>query len=319
MATPTKIPANDLYVGGYKVVDGDTGALFNSGSPVPPVVAGDVYYVDVNAGLDTYDGLTWATAFKTLAVAITASNASIAAGASGWAARNRIYFKGDNNEAHKETLITLPNKCDVIGVGSYDHRPNPVMIGNHVIGAGEYMGTRFINMGFMSLAAGGAIFTVPTTTSGLAFIGCHFDGRTAEPATYGVVATGVEQLSIVGCDFIGAYSAAAISIGAGSGRSLLIKDNIIESGAVGVLVSSSYTCASGGGIGKIIDNVFHVTTLAVNDASSKCVVGGNRGASLGDGQVTNILVYNDNLGYDNILAHSQGVSQYPVLVTIPTS
>jgi len=160
------------------------------------------YYVDVNAGIDTNDGLSWGTAFKTYAKAVTASNATIVASTKGtgrgWAARNTIFYKGDNKEADAETIITLPNKCDVIGVGSYDHRPMPMMIGNHVIGAGAYMGTRFFNMGFMSPAAGGAIFTVPTTTSGLAFYGCHFDGRSTVAATYAIVATAVEQFSVVG-------------------------------------------------------------------------------------------------------------------------
>jgi hypothetical protein len=281
---------------------------------------GIVYHVDVNAGVDTNNGLSWDTAFKTFAKAVTASNLTIATSTKGtgrgWAARNIILFKGDNDEDDKETITTLPNKCDVIGVGSYDHRPYPVMIGNHVVGAGAYMGTRFINMGFMSLAAGGAIFTVPTTTSGLAFINCHFDGRTAVPATYAIVATAVEQFSIVGCDFFGKFSVATISLGTGDTRKLLIKENIIESGAIGIKVHASLTCADS--VGMILNNVFSVVTLVVEDASDKLVIGGNRGSTEANGTVALTLDYNDNLGYDNIFAHSAGVSQYPVLVTIPT-
>jgi len=278
--------------------------------------AGDTYYVGVNAGLDTYDGSSWAKAFKTLAAAIVASNASIAAGASGWAARNRIFYKGDNKEAVAETLITLPNKCDVIGVGSYDHRPMPFMIGNHVIGAGAYMGTRFFNMGFLSPAAGGVIFTVPTTTSGLAFYGCHFDGRSTAPASKAIVATAVEQLTIQGCRFYGKFSTTTIDIGTGSSRALLIKDNFIESGAIGITVHASMTCADA--IAMILNNVFAVVTLFIDDNSDKILIGGNRGATAADGTVVLTMDYNDNLAYDNIFAHSAGVSQYPVLVTIPT-
>ena len=304
---------NGIRLAGVKVSATAT-ELSNLGSATG---AGEAYYVDGNNGVDTNDGRTWDTAFKTMAVAFTASNANISAGAKGWAARNRIYVKSDNAEASKETFITLPNKCDIIGVGSYDHRPYPVFIGNHVIGAGAYVGTRFINVGFRSLAAGGVIMTVPTTTSGLAFIGCHFDGRTTTPATKAIVATAVEQFSIIGCNFIGKYSTTTIELGTGATRNLRILDNIIESGAIGITVSSTLTCADA--VGFIVDNVFSVVTLVVDENSDKLVVGGNRGTTSANGQVVNTMDYNDNLSYDNIIAHSAGVSQYPVLITIPSA
>ena len=278
--------------------------------------AGKEYYVDANAGLDTNTGLSWNYAFKTLAVAITASNAYIASGAVGWAARNKIYYKGDNNEASAEDLITLPSKCDVIGVGSYDHRSYPVLIGTHVIGSGAYMGTRFINVGFQSKAAGGVIFTAPTTTSGLTFLNCYFDGRGATPATKALLLTAIEQCSVVGCKFIGKYSTTTIDIGTGSSRALLIKDNEIESGAIGITVHSGLTCVDA--VAMILDNVFDVVTLVIDENSDKVIVGGNRGRTQADGTVILTIDYNDNMAYDNILAHSAGVSQYPVLVTIPT-
>ena len=277
---------------------------------------GDVFYVDVNAGAAGNDGTSWESAYKTLAAAIAASNESIAAGASGWAARNRIFYKGDNNEDDAETLITLANKCDIIGVGSYDHRPYPVMIGNHVIGSGAYMGCRFINMGFLSPAAGGVIFTAPTTTSGLAFLNCHFDGRSTTPATKALMLTAIEQCSILGCDFIGKYSTTTIDIGTGSSRALRINNNFIESGAIGITTHASMTCADA--IATILNNVFDVVTLFIDDDSDKCLVGGNRGRTQADGTVVLTMDYNDNIAYDNVFAHSAGVSQYPVLVTIPT-
>lgn len=240
---------------------------------------GATYYVDVNAGVDTNDGSSWEYAFKTLAVAITASNASIAAGASGWANRNRIFYKGDNNEAAHETLITLPNKCDVIGVGSYDYKSYPVMLGNHLIGAGTYMGTRFIHMGFESLAAGGAIFTVPGTTSGLEFIGCHFDGSSTTKATLGISAVAVERLKIVDCEFVGAISTAAISIGAGESNGLVIKGNHILGAVNGIVISSTMTTSIRGAI--IADNYIDVTTLGINDAADKAMIVNNRIISAG--------------------------------------
>ena len=234
---------------------------------------GTAFYVDVNFGTATGGGTSWDTACKTLAQAIVLSNANIADGAKGWAARNRIYFKGDNDEAHKETLITLPNKCDVIGVGSYDHRSYPILIGNHVIGAGAYMGCRFVNMGFRSLAAGGAIFTVPTTTSGLQFVGCHFDASTGVVGTIGISLTAVELARIEGCDFIGAFSTAAIVIGAGESNGLIIKGNTILGAAKGIQVDIGLTTSVRGG--AIVGNVIDTTGMAIDENSDKLLIAGN--------------------------------------------
>ena len=275
---------------------------------------GESFYVDVNAGSDSSDGKSWGRPFKTLTVAIAASNANIASGAKGWAARNRIYFKGDNNEAHKETLTTLPSKCDVIGVGSYDHKPYPVLIGNHVIGAGAYMGTRFINVGFRKLAAGGAIFTVPTTTSGLKFIGCVFDGSDTIVATYGLVATAVEQLEIVDCKFIGAFSTAAISIGTGESNGLLIKGNFIQSGATGVLINAGMTCTVRGSY--IVENVFNVVTLTVDDAAGKTVIGDNRGRTAAAKEIATVLVAGTGMAYNNFFGNATGWGVYPAVAAI---
>ena len=291
-----------------------TGVLKASGGFLPPEVVGDTYYVDVNYGKTTNDGLSWDTPLKSLMPAIVLSNASIAAGAKGYAARNRIYFKGDNNEADRETLITLANKCDIVGVGSYDHRAHPMMIGNHVIGAGAYMGCRFINMGFKSLAAGGAIMTVPTTTSGLAFIGCTFDGRTAVPATYGLVATAVEELIVDSCRFVGKFSAAAISIGAGSSRMLTIKNNYIDSGAVGILIDTAMTTADCGAF--IVDNVFNVTTLVVNDVAGKTVIANNTGRTAAAKEIATVMVFGTGMAMNNTFGNSAGWGQYPVIAAI---
>jgi hypothetical protein len=74
------------------------------------------YFVDLNTSNATADGLSWDTAFDTIAEAITASNASITLTANRWwARRNRIFVLGDGIA---ESLTVLPEKCDVIGLGS---------------------------------------------------------------------------------------------------------------------------------------------------------------------------------------------------------
>jgi hypothetical protein len=310
------VGVNGVWVGavGHEVqaIDGYgnlSGAFNNDGS---------VYHVDVNSGVDTNDGLTWDTAFKTYAKAVSASNLTIAASPKGtgrgWAARNTIFYKGDNNEAAAETIITLPNKCDVIGVGSYDHRPMPMMIGNHVVGAGAYAGTRFFNMGFMSPAAGGVIFTVPTTTSGLAFYGCHFDGRSTTAATKAILATAVEQLTIQGCRFYGKYSTTTIDLATGSTRALLITDNYIESGAIGVTAHASLTCADA--IGFIDRNTFAVVTLCIDDNSSKLSCNDNRGFTAAAKEIATVMDCNEITCANNIFGNATGTGIYPALVAI---
>jgi len=272
------------------------------------------FYVNANAGSDTNSGLTPLLPVKTLAAAIVLSNAVIALDKWGWAARNVIYYEGDNKEVAAETLITLPNKCDVVGVGSYDHRPMPMLIGNHVIGAGTYMGTRFINMGFMSPAAGGVVFTAPTTTSGLAFLNCHIDGRSTTPATIGILGTAIEQFTVEGCKFFGKFSTATIDIGAGSSRMLLIKSNQIESGAIGVRIDASMTCADS--IAMIIDNYFAVETLTVDDNSSKCMICNNTGYTAAAKEIANVLDCDAKLCTNNYFGNDTANGIYPALAAI---
>ena len=280
--------------------------------------AGRIFYVEANTGIDGRDGLSWASAFKTLAAAFVASNAYIAlATGVGWASRNIIYYKGDNNEAAAETLITLPSKCDVIGVGSYDGRKQPSLIGNHVIGAGAYMGTRFINMGFQSPAAGGVIFTLPTTGQ-VDFLNCVFDGRSATPATIAINLTAVEQCQIIGCNFFGKYSTATINIATGSGRAMRIVDNFIESGAIGIKINAGYTCVDA--MGAILNNTFAVVTLLLDDDSDTVMFGNNSGATESDGTQVLTLDSNADLAFNNVIACGAGtVSIYPIITaTIPT-
>jgi len=234
------------------------------------VTAGTDYYVDGNAGDDDNDGLSWSKAFATLTVALAASHADIAATSFGWTARNRIFLKDDENE---EDLVKLADKTDVIGVGSYDRSSKPRIIGNHVI-VGAFMGTRFINCYFKSPAAGGDIMTVPTTVSGLEFIGCTFDGASATAATGAIITTAVESLKIEDCVFMGDYSDAVIEIGAGAGNQMVIKNNVIQGANAGIEVNSSYTTAARDS--WIIGNYVATTGISIDENSDKIYIVGNR-------------------------------------------
>lgn len=274
------------------------------------------FYVDVNAGTTGGDGSSWGSAMKTLTVALAASKADIAASARGWAGRNRIFYQGDNDEAHKETLTTLADKTDIIGVGSYDHNAYPMLVGAHVI-AGAFMGCRFINMGFKSLAAGGVIFTLVTAQSGIEFINCNFNGDSTVAGTIGLLATAVEQLKVSGCRFKGAFSTAAIQLGAGATNGLLIEKNLIQSAAKGIEISATLTAVYRDAIIK--DNDFDVGTFVINDNAGGVVKAiNNRGVTASNGSLDETWVVAAAKSNNNIITCAAGTqSIYPPIAAIP--
>lgn len=254
------------------------------------VNSGQVYFVDGNAGLDTYGGTSWDDAFKSLAYAMAVSHANIAASSSGWAARNKIYVKMDQTaDDDGEDLIILAQKTDIIGVGSVDHLQGARIIGNHVIGAAAYMGCRFINMIFKCPAAGGDIFTIPTTTSGLTFEGCTFDATSTAAAGGAIIATAVDSLTIKDCLFMGPFADSVIEIGAGESNSLLIENNVIEGADIGIEINASATCAARAG--RVLSNTINTTKECIKDASGKfyvhnnTVVTGNAKGTAGAGAI----------------------------------
>lgn len=283
--TVPRLTISDLAGGGEIFADasGRLGAL----------QCGNTYFVAGNHGADTNDGSSWDKAFKTLAVALAASHANIALNKYGWAARNRIFISGDS---FTEDLTAGAQKTDIIGVGSCDHHPMARIIGNHVWGSTNYMGMRFINVAFKSPAGGGIIMDVPTTQSGIALLGCYLDARSTTPATTGVRVTASELFTMQGCRLVGPFSTAAISIGAGSSNGLLIDDNDIESGAIGILVNSSATCANQQGI--ISRNRLLCQTLIIDENSDKFAVIGNRGYTAANAGATtydlNLRMASDN-------------------------
>lgn len=228
---------------------------------------GTTYYVDCNAGADTNDGLSWDTAFKKLSVALAASHANIAAGATGWASRNRIFFKGDQTAtADGENLTALAQKTDIIGVGSTDWKSKPQLVGNHVIpNTTSYMGCRFINVMFKGpVLSGGDIFSI-TGQHGIEFINCEFMGDSTTPATAAIVSTAGVSLKVIGCDFKGAFSDAVIELGAGQADGFVVKDCFIQGANMGIDIPNTVTYAAGKN-GLIENNLIKTTLACINDA-----------------------------------------------------
>lgn len=149
-----------IAAGGQILVE--PGGSIMSGNPTG---AAD-YFVDLNVSA-TGEG-SMQSPFATIAEAITASNASIGLTANRWwARRNRIFVMGDGIE---EDLTVLPEKCDIIGVGS-DLVPYPRVIGHHTVAVAK-VGCRIINMGWQADGTGD-LFVIPAGCHGFMVIGGH--------------------------------------------------------------------------------------------------------------------------------------------------
>lgn len=279
---------------------------------------GQIYYVDGNAGDDLKDGLSWANAMRTVAVALAASHANIAASESGWASRNRIYVKGD---AFEENLTKLAQKTDVIGVGSYNQWMKPGIKGNHAINGTTWVGTRFFNIHFSTPVGGGDIFTLPATTRGIEFHDCLFDGtNTGTPPGGAIITAAVWFLTIKNCEFVGDWSDAIIEIGVGNTQGLVIENNYIEGDNQGIDVNASATTSPRKGLIK--GNTFHTALACINDASGVMVITGNRGATLAVRglHLAGAVVGSDALASDNRFTCADGNNiEWPIPATFNPS
>ena len=225
-------------------------------------LGGTVYYVEGNAGNDAWDGLSVDYPFKTLAKAIAVSNIDINRRGR-WAKRNTIYLYADTTT---ETLVAFPNKCDVVGCGSYDANTMPGITGHHApVNTGNY-GTRFFNVWFKGTAVASPIVTLASTSSGTQFIGCMFDGN-AGTVTSGILSTAHPFMKVIGCSFRGAFATSYISLGAGEAGGLVIDGNwMCGSAGIGIIIASD-TTSSFPSIIKENTIVISDTSLCIDDDS----------------------------------------------------
>ncbi len=232
--------------------------------PVWNETGGRNYYVDSNEGSATNSGTSWDDALDTLTAAMALSHANIGLGSSTWAARNKIYYKGDSNS---ENLTTLTQKTDIIGVGSGGgHRAWPCIIGTHVIDGGAYVACRFFNMGFLPEANTDDIFTIPATVNGLYFIDCNFESSWAAiVAESAIVVTGGVGMRIEDCEFGGAFDDAVIEVLAGNSDKMIIRNNKISGDNNGIDFATGLSPTTPGDSPLVEDNTIDVALLTVND------------------------------------------------------
>jgi hypothetical protein len=209
------------------------------GIPIAGPNNGTVYFVDNNSGNDGNSGKTWKAAFKTLARAVTLNNVDIARGSDRWARRNTIYYTADTETA---TLIAFPNKCDVIGVGSYDANSKPGITGHHApVNAGNY-GTRFFNIWFKGKATATPIVTLASTSSGIQFHGCTLDGVVGTVTT-AITATASPFLQVINCDIFGGFATGYLNFGIGDMARTVIQGNTMT-GLTGIGIATVDTTTS---------------------------------------------------------------------------
>lgn len=279
-----------------------------------------IFYVEGNAGNDGDDGLSWATAFKTLTVALAASQTDIGSNNQGWASRNVIYAKAD---AFDEDLVLLAQKTDVVGVGHWDQFSKVGLIGNHVPtgAANSGLGTRFFNFLFRANAAGGDIFTLDSTVSSLRFHNCTFDSQSSTAATAAIVATASPYLHVTECELRGKFSDAVIEFGTGDARGARIIGNYIEGDNAGIELASDTSDSAGVTEQYILikDNVIRSATEGINDAAdiasivNNSVTTAQAKGSAGAGAI----VGNENLSTGNKISASDLTNaDWPALGTL---
>ena len=229
------------------------------------------YFVDLNVSA-TGDG-SMGSPFATIAEAITASNTSIGLTANRWwARRNRIFVMGDEIT---ESLTVLPEKCDIIGIGS-DLNPFPRIIGAHTIAVAK-VGCRLINLGFVASGTGDT-FVIPVSCHGFQVLGCTFFASAAGN-TKALEITDSAHVKIAGNKFItgagvittGIYALAIGIEGTAAIHDLNIEDNFI-------FATAGIAIAAGNLQGSFIsrNTIRVVGGLAINDDSDDIACVNNR-------------------------------------------
>lgn len=174
-------------------------------------ISGETYFVS-KYGNNT-DGLSWETAFTTIAAAIAASNTHIAIteNANG---RNRIYIDGGlDGTTHwwAETLTTFPSYCDMIGVGQAGDLGTPVMIYGATAVTGNVFGCHVYNLAFYGSGSGVPVVRFVNTVNGLEFHNCIFRNKSGNDASIGLQLNVAMHFTVSNCKFLG-YPSPVIGI-----------------------------------------------------------------------------------------------------------
>ena len=209
----------------------DVLVALNNGLGVMPV-SGETYYVS-KVGNNT-TGLSWETAFTTIAGAIAANNTYIAVTANSYG-RNRMYIDGGN--LWSEDLATFPNQCDMIGVGARTGWV-PTIYGATAITT-AVTGCHVYNLMFHNSNASGKACVIPTGSHGIEFHHCWFAGEAS--ATHGLQLGSIADFVVDDCRFCGnppALTGILLTAPMATGE---IKNNFISAVTTGIELPDGLT------------------------------------------------------------------------------
>lgn len=170
-------------------------------------ISGETYYV-TKQGNNT-DGLSWETAFTTIAAAIAASNTHIAI-TENRSGRNRIYIDGDIGW-WAESLTVFPNYCDMVGVGNAGDVGTPVMIYGTTNIATNVFGCHIYNICFYGSGSAVPVVKMSCTANGLEFHNCMFRNVSGNDASIGLQINVAMHFTVSNCKILG-YPSPVIGI-----------------------------------------------------------------------------------------------------------
>jgi hypothetical protein len=197
-----------------------------------------------------------------------------------------------------EDLTVLPEKCDIIGIGS-DLVPYPRVIGHHTIAVAK-VGCRFINIGF-TLDGTGVGITIPAGCHGFQILGGMLQPSLAGN-TVGVQITNSALVKIQGFEIHqnpGAYGtgicAVGIAIAGTTANHQTLIDNCFVEATEGIDVVSSAPAYGS----RISNCVIKATALTIDDNSDTVMV-------INNSLITAANIATTTDGYDFNLALAAG-------------
>jgi len=160
--------------------------------------SGRTYYVSAYGNNTT--GLSWETAFKTIAAAITASNTYIAL-SNVVGGRNRIYIDSNAGANWEEALTVYPNQCDMVGIGSKGGWPVTIHGRQNIDTA--VTGCHIYNLRFYNPTTSVPVMIIPDGSHGFEIHNCIIRNGDGMASTIGIQIGSFLDFKINGCKIIG--------------------------------------------------------------------------------------------------------------------
>jgi len=198
-------------------------------------ISGKTYYVSKQGNGTT--GESWENAFTTIASAITASNAYIALSENQYR-RNRMYIDGGG--LWQEVLATLPNQCDMVGVGARTGW-KPTIYGRVNVTT-AVLGCHIYNIMFYNPTTSVPVIIIPAGSHGFEFHHCQIVNGDGLASTVGIQSTDSNDFVIDDCTFHGnPPCVTGISLAGTSCINGKITNNFISATTNGILVANGMT------------------------------------------------------------------------------